>query len=132
MVSVSFADIKDHVRKVHQVKESLITSAIMCPSISSLAAFICFCCNNNKDSRMWCSEREAYHHIDNVHGQFFREKLLTAVCRLCDKRGSVAEIQSHVVQCRMQMGFENEVNEEEMNGCSTINGEKNAKDRRNK
>ena len=63
---------------------------------------------------MWCSEREAYHHIDNIQGHFFREKLLTTVCRLCDKRGSAAEIQSHVVLCRMQMGFENEVNEEEI------------------
>ena len=61
---------------------------------------------------MWCSEREAYHHIDNVHGQFFREKLLTATCRLCEKRGSLAEIQSHVVQCRMKMVFGNEEREE--------------------
>ena len=112
MVSVSFADIKDHVGKVHQVQKSLITSAITCPNTSSLVAIICFCCNNNKDSRMWCSEREAYHHIDNIHGQIFRDKLLTATCRLCEKRGSLAEIQAHVVQCRMKMVFGNEEREE--------------------
>ena len=45
---MNFAGIKDHVRSVHKVQESVITSAVTCPNISSLAAIICVNCNNNE------------------------------------------------------------------------------------
>ena len=70
---MTFAGIKDHVREVHRVQESMIPSALSCPDVSKLAAIICPNCKDSENSRFWFSETDAFHHVEVTHGKFFKK-----------------------------------------------------------
>ena len=99
---------------------NMIEDAVIAPSLPNLAAIICLNCRNNESARIWFSEEDAWHHIDTTHGKFFRKKLLSAACRLCDQVGSMSAIRSHVLQCRLGINFDNTVSEEERNDYSHL------------
>ena len=119
VTSVDLDGIREHVRSVHNMG-NMIEDAVIAPSLPNLAAIVCLNCRNNESARIWFSEEDAWHHIDTTHGKFFRKKLLSAACRLCDQVGPMSEIRSHVLQCRLGINFDNTVSEEERNDYSHL------------